>query len=274
MTVVKKLPYSTIPKRAPIVAELTDWDPRSVLWTHEQVISESTWRIIHNINSSFAVHVKTHRDVDYREYQYEIVDQNTVLLHFASPQVGYAQLLSRNGTKAAPVETLPEERLVQVSQNGNAVLFDVNQAPTTFEYSYDMEVITPDLATYSGSQVVSDETLHNTSWRDVRTVILNDTTQAKVYNLRPADMFVVPQIGDMPDGSTVRFVQQQGRNFVPHELWIAVPGSTTSNAVSHRVRDRAVDVGRMTRPLLYTGGELFAYENDIRPLNPPIRVQT
>lgn len=96
---------------APVLG-LADWHPRKMLFTFEQHIAQSQWRIVHNLNGIPVVNAYINlagAATDLVEVHPElitVVDNNTIDVNFKHSYTGTAQLIMRSSTSADQTSTL------------------------------------------------------------------------------------------------------------------------------------------------------------------------
>jgi hypothetical protein len=268
----KRLPGSTREEKAPPVSNLTDWEQRNVLHTHTQLIKSKQWRISHTINVPVAIDIVANGvEVAPTDYTLDTNGQNLITVTFAVASSGTAQLIARNGSKRRVYEEVDTTQLIQVSYDGRLILLDSTSELPAGTATLAMEVVTPDSQVYSGDQTITIDGLSRTPWT-CRGALVNDITNHKTFNVALPNLFVVPTIGVIPDGSQILITQVQGRAPKRLELLVALCHLPTRTDAFNKRKDAVIDVFKLTRGLIYQRGELYAYESDIETLTPPLRV--
>lgn len=92
------------------VAGLTDWRARRVLYNHNQTVPSNIWKIDHklNTNPSIQVYIETADTtkeesnlVEIEPLSIEHINKDTSIVTLRAGQIGVAQCISRNATRAA-----------------------------------------------------------------------------------------------------------------------------------------------------------------------------
>lgn len=274
---INKLPFTNRETSPPIMEGVTDWQQRNILWTHEQRIATTKWRIVHTLNVPFVVDVMV-RDsesnlvsLSHDQFQVDVTEQNLVSVSFDSPQRGIVQLIARNGSKQRVYESVDESEMVRVSQNGKLTIFDASSRLDSGTATIGVQVITPDGTTYDGEQTITTEGLERTTW-NVAGVIYNGIIQMKAFTLSLSNIFIVPVIGVIPDGSRLRFVEIFGRNIKRHEIVLGLVHDYSKFDVFNCDKDRTIDVSRLLGGIIVRSGEAYVEASDVEATVPPLRV--
>lgn len=272
LIVTKKLPLTTREQKADPVGDLIDWEPRNVLYTHTQLIRSKKWRIPHSINVPVSIDVIAGGvEMASTAYTVDVEDQNLLTITFPTATSGTAQLIARNGTKRRVYESFDSTQLVQVSFAGRLILLDSTAELDAGTATLGLTIVTPDSQVYEGDQTITIDGLSKTPW-NCRGALVGDITSHKVFNVALTDLFIVPSIGIIPDGSQIIVSQLQGRAPKRLELFVGLTHVTNRNTSFNKRKDAAIDITKLARGLIFQRGELYAYSSDIEEMSPPLRV--
>lgn len=276
LIVVKRLPNSNRERKPDTVDNLVDWQQRNILHTHTQTITAVKWRFAHPINVPFIVDVVVRtttgeRSLEHSEFQVEYTEQNLVTLTFSEPVRGTAQLVARNGSKRKVYEAVNDDEIVQITRDGRLIFLDSTSDLTAGTAVLQLQLVTPDGTSYDGDQLITIDGLSRTSWQ-TRGVMFNDIAQMKVFNMRINELFIVPAIGTIPDGSRLNVLQVFGREPRRHEVLLALVHDVNRTDPFNRDKARVVDVSVLPNGIILRRGEAFVYRSDIETISPPLRI--
>jgi len=291
------------------VPGLTDYTPRRALYNHTQSVAARDWFVEHNMGVYPAVqvliesaaattsqtdttipcdqrgNVDAYVQTETTDFTVEIVDANNLIIHFASPQSGLAQLIARstasNIQTAAATTTVAES--YQLTATGSlltvATLNEIIPEPNTI--SVDITYKSPD-GTTSVTQTYNIGTSPDidSPWNDYTVVLI----QGKRYKVRTFDAYI-PEMGDgtLPDGSSFYFssldIDATGtppgpRGLNPREVFVLLgldPYANIDKVTNQVIDASSVDADNAELSLFLSGRELFAFTSVIKSTFPPIR---
>lgn len=276
LIVVKRLPNSSREMKPDAVDNLVDWQQRNILHTHTQTITALKWRFAHPLNVPFIVDVLVRtetgeRELKHDEFEVDYTEQNLVTVTFPEMCRGTAQLLARNGSKRKVYEAVNDDEIVQITRDGRLIFLDSTSDLTAGTAVLQVELVSPDGTAYQGDQLITIDGLSRTSWQ-TRGVMFNDIAQMKVFNLRLNELFIVPAIGTIPDGSRLNVLQVFGRAPKRHEVLLALVHDATRTDPFNRDKAHVVDVSTLANGIILRRGEAFVYRSDIETISPPLRI--
>ncbi len=94
----------------------------------------------------------------------------------------------------------------------------------------------------------------------------------RVFTLALGDIFIVPAIGTIPDGSRLNIISVFGRPLKRHEVLIATVRDVTKWTPFNRNKDMIADVSFLKNGIVLRGGEAFVYTSDTEAAVPPLRI--
>jgi hypothetical protein len=275
--VIQNKDINSTPAITPAVAGLQDWFQRRVLFTHQQQIESSEWRIIHNLGNHPTIQVFVKQLVDgnvvYTEtstFTVRTVDLNTTYITFPAPIAGLAQCVSytsRNKTNAAiqqPTVAAVRDDF-QLSNRGEitiATLIDSPSIALTVSYrhpatSIEYPVLYPE---------VDDSPSVLSPWIGASIVfIAGKRYTVRSFNITPTDNTALPAV----NGSQLSFTMPAPGGVGKNLILLGVPPFS----VPDRVINEYIDIATLstTQPeVYYNAGEIHSAPQVIKSVYPLI----
>jgi hypothetical protein len=285
------------------VAGLDDWQQRRVLYNHTQTIENTSWTIVHNLGTypyvSVFVNRPTSEDPNNQDEiipdNIEIVDNDTIVLHFSRGWAGVAQLVTRTTdpqlVQASRVVTsLPQATPLQISSNGYIVIatrldkFGANPN-TNIDLVFTSSAGSETKVTYGSTTTTTSAV----AWTGVsRISIKGKIFVVRQFKALTADM----SAGSILNGTRFRFkgfdfdgnlvnewgvdpIDSVGMSTISSDDIIVLLSRSPFDSVD-RITSEYLDITSVTTTLnpfdmFYDSGEFFAFDDILKTTYPPIR---
>lgn len=271
----------------PRVEGLDDWIQRQALFTYRQTVENDEWVVEHNLGSNPAIQVFVDRPNGLLEIiplEIEIVDANNTIIRFDRDETGIAQLVSRiTNPDILQALAVPEEQ-VNITQitNGSeltfATLYAASGSPLNANITVDITYVLNNGTTLLKQYLVDDNPSITSPWVNYNEIIFKGRT----YLVRSFNI-IIPEItnGTISNGASFYFSNISNQiagtytGFRPLESIIllandpyAIADKNKSQFINLLSINSALDA---TNAFFYNNGELFASNNIIQSVFPPIR---
>lgn len=271
----------------PDVAGLTNWIQRKILYTHEQTLSSTQWRIVHDLNTipSTQTYVKRLTAgggtelVEIQPTSIDIISNNEILINFSLSQTGTAQCIARSSSIGQKITTLEEkietttDEIIQIT---NQTELTIATLSSTFSNESDMilniEFLSSDtLELIHSESVVFDTTPDFQSpWRDYKDVLIN----GKVYHVRSTDIDFNNIVSNKVKNYSPFYFTLDGNTSNNNEVFILLatpPYDKFDKDPNNLIDISSVISSTAAVSYYYNQNELYAYDNIKEKVFPLIR---
>lgn len=281
--VISQLEVNKTPVFAPGVTGLTDWSQRSVLYTHYQPITATTWVIEHKLGNKPNLYVYVMRAengndsklVKTTDFTSNVVNDTTTIITFPNIEQGLVQCvssMSKNLTNPdSSLSAVVDTDIIQLTHNGELTIATATSAAkVSFNLTY-MSPAVPD-PIYIEYINLGEPSLYS-PWAasNSENVVVNGK-EYKVRSLNLATTQLAPTYfssGLITSGSTVTVTS----DLPPRTVLILL--SHPPHAAADRIYDQYIDAANLTAHpphLFYNDQELYADYSVLKNTYPPIIV--
>lgn len=250
--------------RPPEIAGLTDWIPKRLVFNYEQRFSGRVWTIQHNLETRPAVYAYANVNVDGKVQQQaiepdrvDVIDQNTIELHFSQPYSGIVQCVSLFGQNYVNPETdstIDQSLYIQLTNRGELTIgtLDAEEYLSFNTVWSSPNVTTPVRITYP---LIDNTPSVLSPWVTSRVVAIN----GKRITVRSFNILNTPNgptafdAGQIGNGSTVEF-EGLPRSLITNVLLLGQAPFGSVDRISNQCVDLAL---ASSSDLVYDRGELF-----------------
>lgn len=282
---------------------LDDWSQRKLLYTHTQGVQLDTWTVEHNLGVFPSIQVFVERPVvtttttttaipcelrNYEEATTELieitpediitVDVNKFIVVFNKPEAGVVQCVARSSKPVIinqRITAVAEVQPFQLTKNSSLTLATISNAATV---DVELEFITPTGSVLSSVFTVDNVVSVNSPWFSGG--VTNAYINANKYVIRDLNLLSSPSspafagLG-VPSGSSFYIKTIDSVPLADNEVYMLLanqPLEVVDRLTTKIIDPSTIGLTESANSFYYDNGQLFAYDNLIESIYPPIRI--
>jgi len=266
---------------SPIVQGLQDWQPRKILYTHNQTLRNTVWKVEHNlgVNPSVITYVLNNEElIETEPLSITYVNPNNLIIQFANQVEGVAQCIART---TAPLNARIPSVIVppsSISLTANGIL-----TIAVPELTSDITMVIQFLSANTFLPLVAVNlnfgplTSGLSPWGDVNTISI----AGLVYKVKTVDIQAIVNTLSIPDSTPFYIVNASvvsPPSVLSLEDVIILLGSSPFTFVDKKLVEIVIafDISTTESAAVnsVTEGNLFVNPSMIRATYPPIKYKT
>lgn len=263
------------------VEGLSNWRQRKVLFTHEQKVANSKWKVTHDLNTSPSVQTFVYVPngpgttlVEILPTTITVVSSNVVEIEFTQNYTGIAQLISRTSTESVLDPAIVSPTSIIVTTQQKLVLATLDAAPIVTLGAQFLSPTTfkPSILVMLPCSSAANET-SGTAWEGVRKVLIG----GKIFTIRGISLANIDLSG-VVSGSPFYIASisavgglVQNKNFI---LLTKEPFTTFDRDINNYVDVTTVTATNALQGFTYVQPDFYVSDTIREAVYPAIKVAT